>query len=78
MQNAYVRKRRVTQPEIYRIGLKFNQFIYILVCNYIQNIKFLAKVVLKIFCSQGGSYTKCLCPKQGTNSSKNLRNMFKR
>ena len=60
-----------------RIGSKVNHFIYTLVCNYTPNIRILAKAVLKIFCSQGCSYTKCLCPKKGTNSTKNLRNRFK-
>ena len=32
------------------------------------NIRILAKAVLKIFCSQGCSYTKCLCPKRGGRS----------
>ena len=64
------KKRRVTQPEIYGIGSKVNQFIYTLVWNQ-------AKAVLKIFCSQGCSYTKCLCPKKGNNLTENLRNGFK-
>ena len=71
------KKRRVTQPEIYGIGSKVNQFIYTLVWNYMPNIRILAKAVLKIFCSQGCSYTKCLCPKKGNNSTENLWNMFK-
>ena len=72
-------KRRVTQPEIYGMGSKVNQFIYTLVCNYMPSIRILAKTVLtcKIFCSQGCSYTKCLCPKKGNNSIESLRNMFK-
>ena len=70
-------KRRVTQLEIYGIGSKVNLFIYILVCNYMPNSRILAKAVLKIFCSQGCSYTKCLCPKKGNNSTENLRNRFK-
>ena len=60
-------KRRVMQPEIYGIGSKVNQFIYTLVCSYMPNIRILAKVILKIFCSQGCSYTKCLCSKKGNN-----------
>ena len=56
---------------------KVNQFIYTLVCNYIPNIRILANAVLKIFCSQCCSYTKCLCPKKGNNSTENLRNRFK-
>ena len=71
------KKRRVTQPEIYRIDSKVNQFIYTLDWNYMPNIRILAKAVLKIFCSQGCSYTKCLCPKKGNNSTENLRNRFK-
>ena len=70
-------KRRVTQPKIFGIGSKGNQFIYTLVCNYMPNIRILAKAVLQIFCSQCCSYTKCLCPKKGSNSTKNLRNRFK-
>ena len=78
IQNACVQKRRVTQPKIYGIGSKVNHFIYTLVCNYIPNIRILAKAVLKIFCSQGFfSYTKCLCPKKGNNSTENLRKRFK-
>ena len=71
------KKRRVTQPEIYGIDSKVNQFIYTLDWNYMPNIRILAKAVLKIFCSQGCSYTKCLCPKKGNNSTENLRNRFK-
>ena len=56
----YPKKRRVTQLEIYGIGSKVNQFIYTLVWNSLRNIRILAKAVLKIFCSQGCSYTKCL------------------
>ena len=70
-------KRGVTQPKIYGIASKFNQFINTLVCNYMPNIRILAKAVLKIFFSQGCSYTKCLCPKKGNNSTKNLLNRFK-
>ena len=61
--NACVRKTGVTQPKIYGIGSKVNHFIYTLVCNYMPNIGILAEVVLKIFCSQGCSYTKCLSEK---------------
>ena len=56
---------------------KVNQFIYTLVCNYMPNIRILAKAVLQIFCSQGCSYTKCMCPKKGKNSTENLRNRLK-
>ena len=61
----------------YRICSKVNQFIYTLVCNYMQNIRILAKAVLQIFCSQGCSYTKCLCPENRSNSTENLWNRFK-
>ena len=77
IQNACVRKRGVTQPKIYGIGSKVNQFIYTLVCNYMPNIRILAKAVLKIICSQGCFCIKCLSPKKGNNSTKNLRNKFK-
>ena len=50
IQNAYVRKRGITQPKIYGIGSKVNQFIYILVCNYMPNIRILALAVFQIFC----------------------------
>ena len=70
-------KRAVTQPKIYRIGSKVDHFIYTLVCNYTPNIRIQAKAVLQIFCSQGCSYTKCLCPKKGNNLTENLRNRFK-
>ena len=55
IQNACVRKKRVTQPKIYGIGSKVNHFIYTLVCNYMPNIRILAKAVLQIFRSQGCS-----------------------
>ena len=61
----------------YRICSKVNQFIYTLVCNYMPNIRILAKAVLQIFCSQGCSYTTCLCPENRSNSSENLRNGLK-
>ena len=64
IQNAYVLKRGITPPKIYGIGSKVNQFIYILVCNYMPNIRMLATAILKIFCSLGCSYTKCLCPEK--------------
>ena len=70
IQNACFRKMGVTQPKIYGIGSKVNQFIYTLVCNYMPNIRILAKAVLKIFCSQGCSYTKCMCLKKECNSTK--------
>ena len=56
---------------------KVNQFIYTLVCNYMPNIRIQAKAVLQIFHSQGCSYTKCLCPENGSNSTENLRNVLK-
>ena len=56
---------------------KVNQFIYTLVCNYMPNIRILAKVVLQMFPSQGCSYRKCLCPENGSNSTENLRNVLK-
>ena len=77
IQTAYVRKRGITQPKIYGIGLKSNQIIYTLVCTYMPNIGILAIAVLQIFCSQGCSYTKCLCSKKGNNSTENLRNRLK-
>ena len=70
-------KRRVTQPKIYGIGSKVNQFFYTLVCIYMPNIRILAKAVLQTVCSQGCADTKCLCPKKGNNSMENLRNRFK-
>ena len=71
IQNACVWKRWISQPKIFRIGSKVNQFIYTLVCNYMPNIRILAKFVLQIFWSQGCSYTKCLCLIKGSNSTKN-------
>ena len=56
IQNANVRKRGITRPKSDGIGSKVNQFIYILVCNYMPNIRILALAVLQIFCSQGCSY----------------------
>ena len=64
-------KTGVTRPKIYGISSKANQFIYILVCNYMPNISILAKKVLQIFCSQGCSYTKCLCLKKGNKPKVN-------
>ena len=63
-----------TKNLIYGIGSKFNLFIYILVCNYMPNIRILAKAVLQLFCSQGCSYTKCLCLKKESNATAHLRN----
>ena len=60
----------------HRICSKFIQFIYTLVCNFMPNIRILAKAVLQIFRSQGCSYTKCLCPENGSNSTENLQNKF--
>ena len=59
-------KRVITQPEIYIIGSKVNQLIYTLVCNYMPNIRILAKSVLHIFCSQG--YSIHVQKKKGHNS----------
>ena len=59
------------------IRSKVNQFIYTLVCKYMPNIRILAKAVLQIFRSPGCSYTKCLCPENGSNSTENLRNKTK-
>ena len=56
IQNAYLRKRGITQPKIYGIGSKVNQFIYILVCNNMPNIRILALAVFQIFCKQGCSF----------------------
>ena len=56
IQNAYVRKRGITQLKIYGTGSKVNQFIYILNCNCMPNIRILALVVFQIFCRQGCSY----------------------
>ena len=47
IQNAYVRKRGITQPKIYGIGSKINQVIYILVCNYMPNTRILAFAVFR-------------------------------
>ena len=77
-KSACVWKRGISQPKIYGIGLKVYQFIFTLVCNYMPNTRILAKGVLQIFCSQGCSYTKCLCLKKGSNSTKNLRNRLKK
>ena len=49
-------KRGIIPSKINGIGSKVNQFIYILVCNYMPNIRILAIAVLQIFCSQGFSY----------------------
>ena len=70
MQNVCVRKRGVTQPKVYGICSKVNQFINTLGCNYMQNVRILAKAVLLIFCSQGYSYTKCCVRKRGVTTPK--------
>ena len=49
IQNARVCKRRLTQPKIYGTDSKVNPFIYTLVCNYMPNIRILAKALLQIF-----------------------------
>ena len=74
-----LKKKSNAQPKIYRIpvGSKVNQFIYTLVCNYMPNIKILVKTVLQLFCSQGCSYTKCLCLKKGNKPTENFRNRCK-
>ena len=77
IQNACVRKTGVTQPKIYGIVSKVKQFIYTLVCNYMPNIRILAKAVLQLFFSQGCSYTKSLCLKKESNAIENLQNRFK-
>ena len=41
------------------------------------NIRILSKAVLQMFCSQGCSYTKCLCLKKGNKPTKNFQNRFK-
>ena len=63
--------------KIYGLSSKVNQFIYTLVCNFMPNIRILAKAVLQLFCSQGCSYTKCLCLKKESNATENLQNRFK-
>ena len=68
--NAYIRKRGITPPKIYGIGSNVNLFIYILVCNYMPNIRILAKAVLKIFCSQGCSYINAYIRKRGITPPK--------
>ena len=70
IQDACVSKSGISQPKIFGIGSKVNQFIYTLVCNYMPNIKTLAKFALQIFCSQVCSYTKCLCLKRGVTQTK--------
>ena len=44
------------KAKFYGIGSKVNQFIYILFCNYMPNIRSLALAVLQIFCSQDCLY----------------------
>ena len=70
-------KKGSNSTKINGIGSKVNQFIFTLVCNYKQNIRILAKAVPQLFCSQGCSYTKCLCPKKESYSTENLQNRFK-
>ena len=77
IQNACVRKRRVTQPQIYGISSKVNQFNFTLVCYYMPNIRILARVFLQIFCSHGCSYTKCLCLKKGNKPTETFWNRCK-
>ena len=61
----------------YGVRSKVNHFIYTLVSNCMPNIRILAKAVLQIFRPQACSYTKCLCPENGSNSTENLQNRFK-
>ena len=63
-------KKEGYTTENLRNGSKVNQFINTLVCNYMPNIRILAKAVLQIFCSQGCSYTKCLCLKKANKPTK--------
>ena len=70
-------ENRSNSTENLRNRFKSYQFIYTLVCKYMPNIRILAKAVLQLFCSQGCSYTKCLCLKKGSNSNENLWNRFK-
>ena len=65
IQKANAWKRVITQPKIYKICSNINQFIYILVLNYMPNIG-----ILQIFCSQDYSYIKCVSPKKGNKSIK--------
>ena len=65
-------RRGITQP-----SSKVNQFINTSVCSCMSNIKILEKGYLKIFCLQGCSCTKSLCPKMGNNSTKNLGSLLK-
>ena len=48
----FTQHHRTTRPppKIFGIGSKVNQFIYILVCNYLPNIRILALAVFQIFC----------------------------
>ena len=61
----------------YKICSEVNQFIYSLVQTCLPSIRILAKGVLQIFCSQGYSYMKFLCSKQGNNSIKITKNAQK-
>ena len=72
LQISGVKKTGVPQPKNYGIGSKVNQFIYTLVYNYTQNIRILAKAFFQLFCSQGCSYTKCLCLKKGNKPTENF------
>ena len=69
-------KRGITQSKIYEICSNVNHFTYTLSQTCMPNIRILTYIVLKVFCSEACSYTKCLCLKKGNNSIANLWNRF--
>ena len=46
IQNAFVRRRRITQPNIYGVGSKINQFINDLVQICMSNMRIITYAVL--------------------------------
>ena len=53
------------------------QFRWTSTYRIMPNIRILSKAGLQIFCSQGSSYTKCLCLKRGNKPTKNFQKRFK-
>ena len=71
------RKREIIQLNIYKILLIVNQVIYTLDTICEPNIMTLAQGVLKIFCSQGPLWVKCISPKRGITESNFDRILWK-
>ena len=58
-------KGELSHPKIYGIGSNVYQFNYTLVCNYLPNIRILAKKVLPIFFHKIVPTQNACVPKRG-------------